>query len=1074
MDPALWELIKSPRHDKDMIEAIVRLDDVDREIRGVRLVTRFGNIATCRLTKDSIIETRESENVLSLKATRYLAPEVEPVDADIDDNATGVGKTDLRRPPGITQDGTGCVIGVIDWGVDFNHRSLKNQDGSTRLLALWDQRGRGLPDGNAYGYGVIHRRSRIDQALMAPDPYAELGYHPADADARNTGSHGTHVIDIAAGNGLGGGPEGIAPKADLVFVHLANENTEGIANLGDSVRILEAVDFIVNTVANRPCVINLSVGRHGGPHDGSTLCELAFDYLLESRPGIFIVQSCGNYFSRDIHVNGRLSRHEEITLVIRLENEDFTPNEIEIWTKAGNEFNVKVESPSRESTGWVALGEHDNIVEGDQITGRVYNRLKDPNNSDNHLDVFIYRNATPGLWKVTLHAEKISDGNFHAWIERDDGCQNCQARFVTPLAGGLCTIGTLANSRLPLVVGAYNSHKPVKEAAPFSSAGPTRDNRSKPDLVAPGVGILAARSATRGSTGSSDQLTRKAGTSMAAPHVTGTVALCFQAAGRLLSARETRDIILSHVDPVIDPRRNRHRYGWGFLNITGAVEAAAGLASQQSSQQKQFEMEDNIGMGAPIEQVPAQDHEDIAFEANLEPDMDLYSSDPDELYRHIVYQRNGTLAKDDNDPFVILAFPGGILETKPETGDVMLRAALGEPGLASVSTVVDPQLWPSEQLMWAPHAAESSNPGYYMAVAENLSGNNSAVEMMRRVCDRDGRMPSYQMILRPRSGYGAGNEAYFSDAIAEGGPVAAIGLGIAVFNTGRSLILSGDYSFSSTPSSYIHQKTAATNLYSKALDFYVEAFHPRIWESNQKFWFRLYFEFNAYDLKQVEVRNLIDKSSAMISSTFTIDFSPIPYSAPDDTVAEIRYVISGQWDPIGSGDVSFLPGSYLHIKADGAVSLVVNSEKNWVRGHGFYNKVQKLLKGVKKAGPTFAQGYQEFIYFSPSGSATVRGDAIIRIKAWYDKLPYITKKKVNEGTVPVMLSAYASTTSSVEKNQVLARKRADGVKKIIEDFAGNNVKFEIKVHGELSARTKDNMEDVQERRVEILVWGEPA
>ena len=61
------------------------------------------------------------------------------------------------------------------------------------------------------------------------------------------------------------GPAGIAPDADLIFVHLADRNTGGLANFGDSVRLLEAVDFISRTAGPQPCVINISAGRHLRP-----------------------------------------------------------------------------------------------------------------------------------------------------------------------------------------------------------------------------------------------------------------------------------------------------------------------------------------------------------------------------------------------------------------------------------------------------------------------------------------------------------------------------------------------------------------------------------------------------------------------------------------------------------------------------------------------------------------------------------------------------------------------------------------------------------------------------------------
>lgn len=118
-----------------------------------------------------------------------------------------------------------------------------------------------------------------------------------------------------AGNGLAGGPVGVAPDADLVFVHLADRRTGGLANLGDSVGILEAVDFIARTAGRRPWMINVSVGRHGGPTTDRRT-ELALDAMLRARPGRFVVQGAGNYFRltrlRLVQVNPLCNRRHAI------------------------------------------------------------------------------------------------------------------------------------------------------------------------------------------------------------------------------------------------------------------------------------------------------------------------------------------------------------------------------------------------------------------------------------------------------------------------------------------------------------------------------------------------------------------------------------------------------------------------------------------------------------------------------------------------------------------------------------------------------------------------------------------
>jgi endonuclease G len=69
-----------------------------------------------------------------------------------------------------------------------------------------------------------------------------------------------------------------------------------------------------------------------------------------------------------------------------------------------------------------------------------------------------------------------------------------------------------------ITVAAIDADKPIM-VGDFSSHGPTRDGRKKPDICAPGVNVVAARAGTLDAARSMD------GTSMAAPHVAGAIAL---------------------------------------------------------------------------------------------------------------------------------------------------------------------------------------------------------------------------------------------------------------------------------------------------------------------------------------------------------------------------------------------------------------------------------------------------------------------------------------------------------------------------------------------------------------------
>ncbi|MCW5806468.1 MAG: S8 family serine peptidase [Deltaproteobacteria bacterium] len=455
------------------------------------------------------------------------------------------------------------MIGLVDWGLDFTHPNLRARDGRTRLLALWDQRPGRAHGPRPYGYGTVHGRGAIDRALAEEDPFAALGYDPADADVDGHGSHGTHVADIAAGRPVVG-RGGVAPGASLVFVHLAMHE-RGPRSIASSVSLLEGIDFIARVAGARPWVINLSLGSHAGPHDGSTLVEQALDAAVSAGPGRVIVQSAGNYFSRRIHTQGVLRTGERAVLVWLVDREDETPNELEVWYRRGDAIIARVWSPSGREVAVAAPDSHGPIVDGGEVIGRFGHRTGDPNNGDNQITIVI-EPRPHGRWRVELEAVRAAEGTYHAWIERDEARPGSQSRLARE-AVRTTTTNSISNGHRTISVGAYDASRDA--VAPFSSAGPTRDGRAKPDLVAPGVAIVAARSWSADGA----DLTVKSGTSMASPHVTGTVALMYEAAGRGLTVEEVRTALGRTARPIGE------RGGWGRLDTPAAVAWVAPRAA---------------------------------------------------------------------------------------------------------------------------------------------------------------------------------------------------------------------------------------------------------------------------------------------------------------------------------------------------------------------------------------------------------------------------------------------------------------------------------------------------------------
>jgi len=582
MDPKALELYESGPADEE-VSVILRLADGAELPPTVRIVSRFDDIVTARVLRDEIPRTRTSPGVLSLKASDIVTPPspfeaLEYADA-IDEAADGRSMPQGAGAFAGPEDGRGVVVGVCDWGFDFTHANFRNADGTTRLRCLWDQRG-GAGDPLApapYNYGRLLTREAINAALADADPCASLGYEPASGDPSNTGAHGTHVCDILAGNRREPGSEvGLASGSDIVFVHLAAPRLDEVANLGDSVGLLEGLDFIRQQAAGQPCVLHLSAGKTGGPHRGDTLVERAVDAMLK-KPGIALIQSVGNYAHTAMHAHARVGPDQRHTFDWLTPRNDRTPNEIEIWYSGHDVFELTVIAPGGREFS-TALNSRVQIGDGTTVWGNLYHRLHEPNSGFNHIVVYLYTAAPSGRWQIRLHGREIVDGRLHAWIERDAGGRY-QSRFRRTQASSRYTTNTICNSFRAIAVGAYDATQPNRPPTRFSSRGPTADGRQKPEIAAPGYRVRAARSRPKqGWQPGDSRLTVKSGTSMAAPWVSGTVALMMSAARRPLTIHEIRCILIGAADPHAGPSgRTSTQLGYGYLNVAKAVEAAREL-----------------------------------------------------------------------------------------------------------------------------------------------------------------------------------------------------------------------------------------------------------------------------------------------------------------------------------------------------------------------------------------------------------------------------------------------------------------------------------------------------------------
>lgn len=404
--------------------------------------------------------------------------------------------------------GEGVIVGIIDSGIDIFHGDFRKADGTTRILFLYDQ-----------VLGRVFSKQEIDEALTQETMEEARQIVPSI----DTSGHGTAVAGIAAGNGResGGLYRGAAYESPLIVVRLGIPESDGFPR---TTQVMDGVDFVVRQAEalEMPVAVNLSFGNSYGSHDGNGLLERFIDLMAERGRSVFVIGT-GNEGDAAGHVRGRLENYEE-EHVIELSIASFESGfGVQLWKNYEDEFEIYLRNPSGVLTGPVSpvLGSHEIRMNGARIL--VYYGEPGPFNQAQE----IYFEFLPeseregsyvesGIWEILLRPTAIVDGQYDLWLP-SSGALSRSTRFLRPTPETTLTIPSTAHR--PVSVGAYDDS--TMTYAPFSGRGDTRRyGIQKPDLAAPGVGILTAR---RG--GGYEAVT---GTSFAAPFVTGAAALLME------------------------------------------------------------------------------------------------------------------------------------------------------------------------------------------------------------------------------------------------------------------------------------------------------------------------------------------------------------------------------------------------------------------------------------------------------------------------------------------------------------------------------------------------------------------
>ncbi len=492
--------------------------------------------------------------------------------------------------------GKNVVIGIVDIGFDYTHRNFYDSTQTTyRVKRVWNQTVSGNPP-SGYNYGTEYT---TQSAILA----AQYSH--------NNETHGTHVAGMAAGGGTSESAmrkyKGMAPESDIVLV----------ATTMQSDAIYDGLTYILSYAQSvgKPCVVNMSLGGHTGPHDGQDASERSIDNIFNNREGAALLVSAGNEGNDPLHLSKTFTAQDSTlyTYVVKDNGSTAYSGYVDIWGTPGSNFRVKIavaDSTSSASqlrsmsfpltihtnssqTSWAAAV----ISTGCTVQYATYTSYYYYNDKPR---VFLYISGTSNTGSARSFLIKVesTSGTVHMWSN--------SGKFNGGTAGTRGNTNYTTNNRASgntsIMVASYDSktnwtaysgagyYAPsasIGRRSTFSSIGPgLNPTQNKPEIAAPGCEILSSYNKYDGSySTSSPYITHvqnsggcwwgiMQGTSMACPAASGIVALWMEAYPQLTYSQikyllRTTANTDSYTGTI--PSTGSPQWGWG------KIDAMAGL-----------------------------------------------------------------------------------------------------------------------------------------------------------------------------------------------------------------------------------------------------------------------------------------------------------------------------------------------------------------------------------------------------------------------------------------------------------------------------------------------------------------
>ncbi|WP_291516308.1 S8 family serine peptidase [Bdellovibrio sp. ArHS] len=466
--------------------------------------------------------------------------------------------------------GQGMKVGIIDTGIDYTHKMFLGEGTEEAYKA----NNPGQPNSAFPNKKVVGGIDLVGTEYNSGSPNYEKRIPRPDANPLDEGGHGTHVAGTVAG--LGDDVQtysGVAPDADLYAIKVFGAK----GSTSDEV-VIAALEYSIDpdgdlNFDDQLDIVNLSLGSgYGNPH-------IMYNHAIKNtvRGGTVVVAAAGNNGDKSYIVGAPGVSDDAISVASVIDNS-----------------NQNVQFPAAAFT--TATG----TLKEEFLEGAITKPLEQVSELKGEV-IFLgvadkdFDEATQAQIKgkvalidrgVVAFADKIKRAHAAGAIAVIVG-NNADGEMIVMGGEGTYDIpGIMITKKSATAIKEALAKGPViadlksgalvekpwlaDTASPFSSRGPrSEDGLIKPEISSPGSNIISA------DMGLGDKGVANSGTSMAAPHIAGVMALLKQKFPTL-TPPELKSVLLGHGKIIADANKKTYtvsRQGAGRVQVAESLKA---------------------------------------------------------------------------------------------------------------------------------------------------------------------------------------------------------------------------------------------------------------------------------------------------------------------------------------------------------------------------------------------------------------------------------------------------------------------------------------------------------------------